>query len=50
MRYAAGVPGAQGMSNVTLEVTVREKGTGYEEKTTHLVTVASAPGQHSRHS
>ncbi len=41
--YVAGVPGARGMGNVTLEVTVREKATGYEEKSTHLLTVASTP-------
>ena len=41
--YVAGVPGAKGMGNVQLEVTVREKSTGYEEKTTQLVTVAQAP-------
>lgn len=41
--YVAGVPGAKGMGNVQLEVTVREKSTGYEEKTSQLVTVAQAP-------
>ncbi|HOG46860.1 MAG TPA: alpha-2-macroglobulin family protein [Anaerolineae bacterium] len=41
--YVAGVPGEQGMGNVQLDVTVREKATGYEEKTTRLVTVAQAP-------
>ena len=41
--YVAGVPGAKGMGNVQLEVTVREKATGYEEKTTQLITVAQAP-------
>ena len=41
--YVAGVPGAKGMGNVSLEVTVREKATGYEEKTTRLLTVAASP-------
>ena len=41
--YVAGVPGAKGMGNVSLEVTLREKATGYEEKTTRLITVAPAP-------
>jgi len=43
VQYVSGVPAAKGMGNVTLEVTVREKATGYEEKTTRLLTVASAP-------
>jgi CD109 antigen len=42
-RYVAGVPGAQGMGNVTLLVTVREKATGYEGKSTRLLTVAASP-------
>lgn len=41
--YVAGVPEAGGLGNVTLEVAVVEKNTGYEEKTTQLVTVAAAP-------
>jgi len=41
--YVAGVPAAQGQGNVQLAVTVREKATGYEEKTTRLLTVAQAP-------
>lgn len=41
--YVAGVPGAKGMGNVSLEVTVLEKATGYEEKTTRLLTVAPGP-------
>ena len=41
--YVSGVPAAKGMGNVQLEVTVREKATGYEEKTTRLLTVAAAP-------
>ena len=38
--YVAGVPGQRGMGNVQLEVTVREKATNYEEKTTRLLTIA----------
>ena len=41
--YVAGVPGAGGLGNVTLDVTVKERATGYEEKTTHLLTVAATP-------
>ena len=41
--YVAGVPGAGGLGNVTLDVSVRERATGYEEKTTHLLTVAATP-------
>ena len=41
--YVAGVPQAGGQGNVTIDVTIREKGTGYEEKTTQLFTVAAAP-------
>jgi CD109 antigen len=43
VRFVAGVPGAQGMGNVTLDVIVREKSTGYEEKTTQIITVAASP-------
>ncbi|MCI0439168.1 MAG: alpha-2-macroglobulin [Chloroflexi bacterium] len=43
VQFVAGVPGAQGFGNVTLDVTVRERATGYEEKTTHLLTVAATP-------
>jgi CD109 antigen len=43
VNYVVGVPGAGGQGNVRLEVTVREKDTGYEEKTTELLTIASAP-------
>ena len=39
----AGVPEAGGQGNVTLDVSVVEKSTGYEEKSTELVTVAAAP-------
>ncbi|MBI4282474.1 MAG: alpha-2-macroglobulin [Chloroflexi bacterium] len=40
--YVAGVPGARGMGNVQLEVTVREHSTGYEEKTSRLLTISAA--------
>jgi len=40
--YVAGVPGASGMGNVVLDITVREKATGYEEKTSRLLTVAQS--------
>ena len=43
VRYVSGVPAAQGQGNVSLEVTVREKGTGYEETITKLLTVAGSP-------
>ena len=41
--YVAGVPEAGGMGNVTLDITVRGAATGYEEKTTELLTVAESP-------
>ena len=41
--YVAGVPAAGGQGSVTLDVTIREKGTGYEEKTSRLLTVAATP-------
>ena len=41
--YVTGVPAAGGQGNVTLDVTIREKGTGYEEKTSRLLTVAATP-------
>ena len=43
VEYVSGVPSAGGMGNVTLDVTVKEKSTGYEEKTTRMLTVAAAP-------
>ncbi len=43
VHYVAGVPAGRGMGNVSLDVTVREKGTGYEETTTRLLTVANTP-------
>ena len=43
VRFVAGVPGGRGMGNVNLDVTVREKSTGYEETTTRLITVANTP-------
>ncbi len=41
--YVAGVPAAGGMGNVMLDITVKEKSTGYEEKTSKLLTVAESP-------
>jgi len=41
--YVSGVPEARGMGNVMLDVSVREKATGYEEKSTELLTVAASP-------
>ena len=43
VEYVAGVPAAGGQGNVRLVVTVREKSTGYVEKTTRLLTVAHTP-------
>ncbi len=43
VEYVAGVPEARGMGNVTLEITVEERATGYEEKTTRLLTVSESP-------
>lgn len=40
--YVAGVPEAGGMGNVMLDVTVVEKATGYQEKTTRLLTVSQS--------
>jgi CD109 antigen len=41
--YVAGVPAAGGQGNVMLDVKVIEKSTGYEEKTSSLLTVADSP-------
>ncbi len=41
--YVAGVPGSGGSGNLTLDVTVRERSTGYVESTTRLLTVAPSP-------
>ncbi len=41
--FVAGVPEAGGLGNVTLEVAVVEPATGYQEKTTEMVTVAATP-------
>ncbi len=41
--YLAGVPAAGGQGNVMLDVKVIEKSTGYEEKTSSLLTVADSP-------
>ena len=43
VRYVSGVPGAKGQGNVQIDVVVREKATGYEEKTSRLLTVAATP-------
>jgi CD109 antigen len=43
VQYVAGVPEERGMGNVTLEITVEEQATGYEEKTTRLLTVSESP-------
>lgn len=43
VNWVAGVPAAKGMGNVKLEVTVKEKATGYKEKTTRLLTIAKKP-------
>ena len=39
--FVAGVAEAGGQGNVTLDVTIHERGTGYEEKTSRLFTVAA---------
>ena len=41
--YVAGVPEAGGLGNVKLEIAVAETSTGYEQKTTELLTVAATP-------
>ena len=41
--YVSGVPGSGGQGNLTLEVTVKEKSTGYSESVTRLLTVANSP-------
>ena len=43
VRYVAGIPASGGSGNLSLDVTVREKSTGYVEKTTRLLTVAPTP-------
>ena len=43
MGFVTGVPQAGGQGNLTLDVTIQEKGTGYEEKTSRLLTVAATP-------
>ncbi|MDP2917696.1 MAG: MG2 domain-containing protein, partial [Dehalococcoidia bacterium] len=40
--YVAGVPAAGGQGNVRLDFTVVEKSTGYQEKTSKLLTVAQS--------
>ncbi len=41
--YVAGVPEAGGLGNVRLDIAVAETSTGYEQKTTELLTVAATP-------
>ncbi|MGA1840547.1 MAG: alpha-2-macroglobulin family protein [bacterium] len=41
--YVAGVPAAGGMGNVTLDITVKETNTGYEENMNKIVTISDAP-------
>ena len=41
--YVSGVPASGGQGNLTLDVTVTEKSTGYVETTTRLLTVAGTP-------
>ena len=43
VQYVSGVPASGGQGNLTLDVTVREKFTGYVESTTRLLTVAESP-------
>ena len=43
VQYVSGVPASGGQGNLTLEVTVREKSTGYTETTTRLLTVTESP-------
>jgi CD109 antigen len=39
--YVAGVPASGGLGNVNIEFIVREQSTGYEEKATRILTIAS---------
>lgn len=41
--YVSGVPEARGMGNVILEARVIEESTGYEEKTSRMLTIAENP-------
>ncbi len=41
--YVAGTPADGGQGNLRLDVTVRERSTGYVEQTSRLLTVATAP-------
>ncbi|HEY3107844.1 MAG TPA: alpha-2-macroglobulin family protein [Chloroflexota bacterium] len=41
--YAAGSPAGKGLAQVRLDLVVREQSTGYEEKSSRLVTIAAAP-------
>jgi CD109 antigen len=40
--YVAGVPAAGGLGNVMLDIVVTEKTTGYEEKTSRLLTISES--------
>jgi len=41
--YIAGTPSAGGLGNVQLDIRVIEKSTGYQEKTSRLLTIAATP-------
>jgi len=43
VQYVSGVPEARGMGNVILDVKVIEESTGYEEKTSRMLTIAENP-------
>ncbi len=43
VHYVAGVPAAGSKGNVLLEITVTETATGYEEKTSRMLTVSDSP-------
>jgi CD109 antigen len=43
VEYVAGVPASGGMGNVNIEFVIREQSTGYEERTTRLLTIAASP-------
>ncbi|HEY32386.1 MAG TPA: alpha-2-macroglobulin [Dehalococcoidia bacterium] len=43
VEYVAGVPAAGGQGNVILDITVKEKATGYEETTRRMLTVSDSP-------
>jgi len=43
VEFVAGSPESGGLGQVQIEAVVREQATGYEERTTELVTIASTP-------